>query len=56
VINLVSIEIDDEVWEIYKKSWALLGTKTHEDLVRMLEVQLWEESYNCIKDSKKSLI
>lgn len=53
---LVLIEIDDEVWEIYKKSMALLGVRTHEELVRMIEIQLWEESYGCIEDGKKQLM
>ena len=56
MIKIVLIEIDDEVWELYKKSWALLGTKTHEGLIKMLEVQLWEESYGCIEDGKKQLM
>jgi len=31
---MVLIEIDDEVWDLYKKSWALFGVKTYEGLVK----------------------
>ena len=51
---MVLIEMDDEVWDLYKKSWALLGTKTHEGLISMLEVELREESNDCIESCKNS--
>ena len=41
---MVSIEIDDKVWSVFKKSWALLGVKTEEELIEMLECELQEES------------
>jgi len=53
---MVLIEIDDEVWNKYKKSWAILGVKTDEDLIEMLESQLWEESINCIQAAKEGPI
>jgi hypothetical protein len=37
---LVSIWIDDKVWQKFKDSMALMGVRTHEELVRMLEVEL----------------
>jgi hypothetical protein len=29
---------------MYRKSWALNGIRTDEELIRMLEDQIWEES------------
>jgi hypothetical protein len=28
------IEIDDDVWDLFKRSWALLGVREHEKLVK----------------------
>jgi hypothetical protein len=33
---MVLIEIDDDVWDLFKKSWVLLGVREHEKLVEML--------------------
>jgi predicted DNA-binding ribbon-helix-helix protein len=38
---VVVIEIDDEVWGMFKRSWALLGMRTDDASIRMLEGQLW---------------
>ena len=46
--KLVLIEIDDETWELYKKSWALFGVKTDDGVVKMLEVHMCEESMDVI--------
>jgi len=46
--KLVLIEIDDETWELYKKSWALFGVKPDDGVVKMLEVHMWEESMDVI--------
>jgi hypothetical protein len=48
---LVKIEINDLVWQIYEWSMALGGSVTHEYLIKMLEIQLWEESANVIGGS-----
>ena len=53
---MVRIEIDDEVWSLYKKSWALMGVRTDEELFRMLEDQIWEECMNVIECAEKQLI
>jgi hypothetical protein len=29
---MVRIEIDDEVWDLFKRSWALMGMRTDEEL------------------------
>lgn len=50
------IEIDDEVWSLYKKSWALMGAKEHEDLVRMLEDTISTSSANVIEGAEMQLI
>jgi hypothetical protein len=49
---MVLVEIDNEVWALFKKSWALFGTKTHAELVKMLNVDLKETSLNIIEDAK----
>ncbi len=53
---MVTIEIDDEVWELYKKSWALLGVRAHYELVRILEIDMQERSSDAIEDAKNHLI
>jgi hypothetical protein len=53
---MVRIEIDGEVWQLYKKSWALMGVRTEEKLIALLEDQLWEESFNVIEGSERELI
>ncbi len=41
---MFKIVVSDEVWNMYKKSWALNGIRTDEELVRVLEDQIWRES------------
>jgi hypothetical protein len=41
---------------VYKKSWALMGVRTEEKLIALLEDQLWEESLNVIEDSERQVI
>jgi hypothetical protein len=53
---MVRIEIDAEVWNVFKRSWALLGVRTDEELVRMLEDDLWEKSNNVLDDAETQLI
>ena len=53
---MVKIEIDDEVWNLYRKSWALLGVRDNYKLVEMLEDQMWRESSAVVADSKRQLI
>jgi len=53
---LVWIEIDDEAWELYKKSWALMGVKTHAGLVRMLERYIRESSMDVLGDAENILV
>jgi hypothetical protein len=50
---MVRIEIDDEVWQVYKKSWALMGVRTEEKLIAYLEDDLWEKSLSVIEDSER---
>jgi hypothetical protein len=40
VIFKVKIEIKDSVWSVYQKSWALDGVTEHDEVVRMLEVEM----------------
>jgi hypothetical protein len=47
---MVKIEIDDEVWNLYRKSWVLCGVRDHYKQVKMLEDQLWTESSEIIED------
>ena len=53
---MVRIEIDDEVWQVYKKSWALMGVRTEEKLVAFLEDDLREKSLSVIDDGERLLI
>ena len=53
---MVWIEIDDEAWELYKKSWALFGVRTHEKLVKMLNIDVREDSIIVIEDSERQLM
>ena len=48
--------MDDEVWDVYKKSWALPGVKTHAGLIRMLESYMYESSIEVLDDAEKSLV
>jgi hypothetical protein len=47
---MVKIKIDDEVWNLYRKSWILCGVKDHYKQVQMLEDQLWAESSEIVED------
>ena len=38
-VKFLKIEIDDEVWDLYRKPWALLGIKGNEKLVWFLACQ-----------------
>jgi hypothetical protein len=53
---MVTIEIDDDIWDAYRRSWALLGVRGHEELVRILEIGLWEESNDVLYDGEKHLL
>lgn len=53
---MVKIEIDDEVWSLYKKSWALMGIRTDEKLIDILEKEIQRESLAIIDAAKKDLI
>jgi hypothetical protein len=53
---MVQIEIDDEFGNCYKKSYALMGIREHEELIQILEDQLRRESVSVISDAEKHLI
>lgn len=53
---MVRIEIDGEVWQVYKKSWALMGVRTDEKLIAFLEDDLREKSLSVIEDGERLLI
>ncbi len=53
---MVKIEIDDEVWQVCKKSWALMGVRTEGELIACLQDDLWERSLGVIEDSESQLI
>ena len=53
---MVRIEVDDEVWRVYRQSWALLGIRTDEQLIKLLEMQLMEESASVVEDAETELI
>jgi hypothetical protein len=49
-MRLVRIEISDSVWERYKLSWALFSRREHQELVKMLEYDLFDKSNSVIDD------
>lgn len=49
-------EIDDEVWDVFKRSWTLLGVRTDEELVRALENELWVSSNIILNDAQAALV
>jgi hypothetical protein len=53
---MVRIEIDDEVWQVYKKSWALMEVRTDEKLIRILEDQIWRESISVIEAAEQEQV
>ena len=53
---MVWIKIDNEAWALYKKSWKLLGTRKHTELVKMLERYIRESSLEVLIDARKDLI
>ena len=53
---MVWIEIDDDAWTLYARSWALMGVKTFEGQVKMLEVYLRESSLTVQEDAEHNLI
>ena len=53
---MVRIEFDDEVWRLYRQSWALLGVRTNKQLIQLLEMQLMEESANVAEEAETVLI
>jgi|WetSurSiteA1Bulk_404760.scaffolds.fasta_scaffold381443_1 hypothetical protein len=50
------IEVDDEVWLKYKKSWALMGVRNHDQLTEMLEEQISQESDSVIQEAEIELL
>jgi hypothetical protein len=53
---MVLIEIRGDAWEVYKRSWALMGIRSHEELVRILEDDIEEKSISVIEDAERQLI
>ena len=50
---MVYLDFDDEIWFVYRKSWMLLGKISDEDVVEMLQQQMWEEANSIIEDARK---
>lgn len=53
---MVKIEIADEAWDVYKRSWALMGIRTDEELVRIFEGDLRETSISVLENAETELI
>ena len=53
---MVKIEIDDNVWSLFKKSLALMDVRGDDQLVRFLEMELTENSISVIEDAEKQLL
>ena len=52
----MKIEISEEVWELWERSWALFGVKGEKQLIHMLEQQMEQESRNVLQDGEKQLL
>jgi hypothetical protein len=50
---MVTIEIDDDVWAVFKKSWELFDVKGKKHLVKMLEDDILDRSIEVIEDAEK---
>ena len=53
---MVIIEIDDDVWDVISRAWALLGIRGYDNLVRFLVQGLWEEANDMLDDAEKQLM
>ena len=51
---MVKIEIKDRVWNVYKKTWAWDDVTEHDEVVRMLEVEMLGISNEIIKDVERN--
>jgi hypothetical protein len=51
---MVLIEIRGDAWEVYKRSWALMGIRSHDELVRILEDDIEEKSISVIEDAESA--
>ncbi len=51
---MVKIEIKDRVWNVYKNTWALDDVTEHDEVVRMLEVEMLGISTEVIKDVERN--
>ncbi len=52
---MVKIEIDDELWRLYKKSWVPFDVKTEDMVIVMLEDFMWREAADVLEGADKKL-
>ena len=52
---MVKMEIDDELWRLYKKSWALFDVKTEDKVIVMLEDSMWRSTVDALNGADKKL-
>jgi hypothetical protein len=55
VSDMVKIEIDDELWRLYKKSWVLFDVKTEDKVIVMLEDSTWRSTVDAPNGTDKKL-
>jgi hypothetical protein len=53
---MVIIDIDDEVWDVYRRSWALMEVRGYKELVRFLEIEMWEHSCDVLEHAEHQLL
>jgi hypothetical protein len=51
----LKIDISPGVWQLWERSWALFGVKDDAELIRMLELQMREESEHVLEDAERQL-
>ena len=50
----MKIEIDDEVWQVYRKSWVLMRVRTDNEFIAYLEDDLREKSFSVIEEAERA--
>ena len=51
---MVTIEIDDDVWAVFEKSWEPFDVKGKKHVVKMLEDDILDRSIEVIEDAEKN--
>ena len=53
---MLTVELDDEAWGLWKRSWALWGVRTNDELIKFLEIHMRESSTDVLNSAEEMLI